>query len=121
MVSAMAAEIASYIELLRAIPFVRSVAIEKQHKHGDLRVDAVLKVRTPTSTEQIYCEIKSSNVSHELAGQLVGLARQIRPLLVAAPIIGAGIGDFLAENNINFVDRRGNCYLNLGDRYVARI
>jgi len=117
----MAAEIAGYLELLRSIPFVRSVAIEKQPKHGDLRVDAVLKVRTPTSTEQIYCEIKSSNVSHELAGQLIGLARQIRPLLVAAPIIGAGIGDFLAENNINFVDRRGNCYLNLGDRYVARI
>jgi hypothetical protein len=118
----MAAEIAGYIELLRTIPFVRSVAIEKkQPKHDDLRVDAVLKVRTPTSTEQLYCEVKSSNVSHELAAQVTGLARQIQPLLVAAPIIGAGIGDFLVKNNINFIDGRGNCYLNLGDRYVARI
>jgi hypothetical protein len=32
-----------------------------------------------------------------------------------------GQGDFLVENKINFIDLRGNCYLNLGDRYVARI
>jgi hypothetical protein len=115
----MTAEIAGYLEHLRAIPFVRAVAIEK--KHGDSRVDAVLKVRTPTSTEQLYCEVKSSNLSRELAAQIIGLARQIHPLLVAAPIIGAGVGDFLVEHNVNFVDRRGNCYLNLGDRYVARI
>jgi len=81
----------------------------------------LLKVRTPTSIEQLYCEVKSSNMSRELAAQVVGLARQIHPLLVLAPIIGAGIGDFLVENEINFGDLRGNCYLNLGDRYVARI
>lgn len=118
----MTSEITDYLELLRTIPFVRSVAVEKkQRKHGDLRVDAVLKVRTPTTTEQLYCEVKSSNVSHELAGQIITLGRNIHPLLVAAPIIGGGIGDFLVQNDINFVDRRGNCYLNLGDRYVARI
>jgi hypothetical protein len=122
MFKAVTSEIADYLELLRAIPFVRSVAIEKkQLKHGDLSVDAILKVRTPTSTEQLYCEAKSSNVSHELAGQIIALGRNIRPLLVAAPIIGGGIGDFLVENDINFVDRRGNCYLNLGDRYVTHI
>lgn len=26
-----------------------------------------------------------------------------------------------APGNVNFIDRRGNCYLNLGDRYVAQI
>ena len=115
-------ELTGYLDLLKGIPFVRSVSIDKkQHKKGDLIIDALLKVRTPTGSEQLYCEVKSSNMSHELAMQVVGFARHIHPLLVVAPIIGAGIGDFLVENKINFVDLRGNCYLNLGDRYVARI
>jgi len=115
-------ELTEYLDLLKGIPFVRSVSVDKrQHKNGDFRIDASLKVRTPTGSEQLYCEVKSSNMSHELAAQVVGLARQVHPLLVLAPIIGAGIGEFLVENKINFVDSRGNCYLNLGDRYVARI
>jgi hypothetical protein len=115
-------ELTGYLDLLKGIPFVRSASVDKrQHKNGDLSIDALLKVRTPTGIEQLYCEVKSSNMSRELAAQVVGLARQIHPLLVLAPIIGAGIGDFLVENKINFVDLRGNCYLNLGDRYVARI
>lgn len=115
-------ELTGYLDLLKGIPFVRAVSVDKrQHENGDFTIDALLKVRTPTGSEQLYCEVKSSNMSRELAAQVVGLARQIHPLLVLAPIIGAGIGDFLVENKINFVDLRGNCYLNLGDRYVARI
>jgi hypothetical protein len=65
-------------------------------------------------------DFKSTFITHLGAGVTCNsgnrwVGRQIHPLLVAAPIIGAGIGDFLVQNDINFVDRRGNCYLNLGN------
>ena len=122
MFKAMVPKLDAYLERLRAVPFVRGVSVEKEEVQvGKHRVDALVVIRTPTGKEKVYVEVKTSNMSREMAAQVVTLARGVHPLIVAAPVIGAGIGDFLAENNTSFVDLRGNCHIDLGGRYVARI
>jgi hypothetical protein len=112
----------AYLERLQAVPFVRSVSVEKDEVEvGGVRVDAVLTIRTPTGKEKIHVEVKTSNMSREMAAQVVTLGHQVKPLLVVAPIIGGGVGELLAENNVSFIDLRGNCHIDLGGRYVARI
>jgi len=114
--------VAPYLERLRAVPFVRNVAVEKEQVQvGGVTVDALLTIETPSGTERIYFEVKSSNLSRELSGQVASWGKAVKPLLVAAPIIGGGVGDFLAENDISYVDLRGSCHIDLGGRYVARI
>lgn len=118
----MASKLDAYVERLEALPFVRSVSVDKDEvKVGGVRVDAVLTIRTPTGKEKVYAEVKTSNMSREMASQIITLASDVKPLLVAAPIVGGGVGDVLAENNVSFVDLRGNCHIDLGGRYVARI
>jgi hypothetical protein len=118
----MRTKLVPYLERLRAVPFVRSVAVEREQVEvrGE-QVDAVLMIRTPTGKEKVYIEVKTSNMSREMAAQVATLARHVQPLLVAAPVIGSGVGDFLAENKTSFVDLRGNCHIDLGGRYVAHI
>ena len=112
----------AYLERLRRVPFVRSITVAKHGvKIDHEEVDAILTIKTPTTSERVYCELKTSNMSNALAAQTVALAKKLKPLLVAAPIIGEGTGDFLAAHEVSFVDMRGNCYLDLGSRYVARI
>lgn len=112
----------AYVERLRAVPFVRAVSIDEAPVQvGKHRLDALLLIQTPTGQEKLFIEVKSSNMSREMAAQVATLVRDVQPLIVAAPVIGSGIGDFLAENNTSFVDLRGNCHLDLGGRYVARI
>jgi hypothetical protein len=110
-----------YLERLQALPFVRSVTLDRRAPAGDLDVDASLELETPTGTERVLCEVKSTNLSHALAAQAVALGQRVQPLLVAAPVIGTGVADFLIANDINFVDLRGNCYINLGGRYIAKM
>ncbi len=118
----MSSKLNAYLERLRAVPFVRAVSVEKkQVRVGKHRVDALVVIRTPAGKEKVYVEVKTSNLSREMAAQVVTLARDVKPLIVAAPVIGSGIGDFLAENDTSFVDLRGNCHIDLGGRYVARI
>ena len=115
-------ELSPYLERLQTLPFVRSVSVEKEQAEvGGERVDALLRIKTPTGTERLYCEVKTSNLSQEQAARLVAMGRRVKPLLVASPVIGAGVGDFLAANAVCFLDLRGNCYVDLGGRYVARI
>jgi len=84
-------------------------------------VAAQLSIKPPTGQEKIYCELRTSNMSQELAAQVVSLAQRVHPLIVAAPVIGAGLGDFLAQNGTSYVDLRGNCSIDLGGRYIAKI
>jgi hypothetical protein len=115
-------KLAPYLERLRALPFVRSIEVVKENvKVGGVHVDALLAIKTPTGKKRVFCEVKSSNMSHELAFQAVALLRDVRPLIVAAPVIGSGVGQLLADNGASFVDLRGNCDLDLGGRYIARI
>lgn len=118
----MASKLDAYLERLKTVPFVRSVSVDKDEvKVGGVRVDAVLTIRTPTGKEKVYAEVKTSNMSREMASQIITLARDVKPLLVAAPVIGGGVGDLLTENNVSFIDLRGNCHIDLGGRYVAQV
>lgn len=112
----------AYLERLRAVPFVRGVSVSKgEPSVGAVHVDAAVTIRTPTGKEKVYVEVKTSNLSKEMAAQVVTLAQHVKPLLLAAPIIGGGIAETLVQNGISFVDLRGNCHIDLGGRYVARI
>ena len=59
-------ELSPYLERLQTLPFVRSVSVEKEQAEvGGERVDALLRIKTPTGTERLYCEVKTSNLSQE--------------------------------------------------------
>ena len=43
------------------------------------------------------------------------------PLILFAPYVSREMGTALVSDGINFVDRGGNCHVNLGGSYVAHV
>ena len=112
----------AYVDHLRALPFVRDVTVaESDAWRGRYRVDAVLRVATPTGERLLAVEMKGSNFSRGMVDQAIVLKREVDNLLVVAPVIGAGMGELLVKHGVNFIDLRGNCYLDLGGEYVAHV
>jgi hypothetical protein len=68
-------------------------------------------------------EEKGSHLSQALVSDLIARAssRTATPLILFAPYVSPEMGARLASNGINFVDRAGNCYLDLGGRYVGHV
>jgi hypothetical protein len=71
----------------------------------------------------LYVDLKSSHVQPSTAAAHWRTKRGVArgDWLLAAPYIGAPLGDSLEQHGVNFIDRQGNCYLRIGDRFVARI
>lgn len=112
-----------YLDQLRQLPFVREAKLVEReaYRKGSGLVDAMLSVKTPTGEKRLPCEIKASHLLRETALHLIGLAREIPRLVILAPAVGRELGDLFQRERVNFLDLAGNCYLNLDDRYIARI
>jgi len=117
------AELAPYLERLDALPFVRGARVTATEPAGGL--DYELELRTPDGKRNIYVELKKSHLSRATVQQVLALRERARPkketVLLLAPAIGQELGDLLEREQISFIDLAGNCYLDLGGRYVARI
>ena len=108
------------LEHLQRLPFVRGATIEALHRRAQ-GADVAIALETPTGRELLYGEVKRSQLSRESAELVVHRLRRVPGALLLAPAIGREIGDLFERADLSFVDTVGNCYLRLGDRYVARI
>ncbi len=102
---------------LRALPFVRRVTV-RTGKHPNA---AVVSVQTPDGPNELPCEIHRAHLTQSSAQALVHLAKRRAGTIVLAPAIGREVAQLFEEQGVNFVDAMGNCYLRLGDQYIARI
>ncbi|MFW6023331.1 MAG: type IV toxin-antitoxin system AbiEi family antitoxin [Myxococcota bacterium] len=110
-----------YLEHLRALPFVEEARLEPPPA-DEPQPDANLYIRTPHDAFQLHVELKRTHLSRELAWRVLDhVGRDARRWILLAPSIGSELGDLFTERGLNFVDSRGNCYLNLHDQFVARI
>jgi hypothetical protein len=71
----------------------------------------------------LLVEEKGSHLSQAVVRDLIARTSSTAstPLILFAPYVSAAMGALLASRGINFVDRAGNCHLDLGGRYVAHI
>jgi hypothetical protein len=68
-------------------------------------------------------EETGSHLSHALVGDLIARAssRAIPPPILLAPYVSPEMGARLVAHGIAFMDRAGNCHLDLGGRYLAHV
>ncbi len=115
------ADLKPYIDHLRALPFVRGVRVLSAVRGGRRLADYELVVRTAAGETHMHVELKTSHVSPEVIERWAGTVGKARDHLLFAPAISQQLGDRLEEGGLGFVDRAGNCYVNLAGHHVARI
>ena len=117
-----AESIEPYAVGLRKLPFVNAVRVSETVPHGDTG-DVILELSLADGSQKtLHVEVKASHLSGDAARyQLARYSASPADWLLAAPYVGAPLGESLEEQGINFIDRHGNCYLRIGDHFVARI
>lgn len=110
-----------YLTHLRALPFVRRVEVERAPSASS-GWDASLRVTTAEGTHEFAVEVKKSHLSREVAAWIVARAKSSHArVLVFAPTIGRPLAETFVEADLNFVDRAGNCFVAIDERFCARI
>lgn len=115
-----------YLARLRALPFVQDISVRRAEVKRRAAPDFELEVQTESGKQHLFAELKKSHVSRAVAEQLLALRSSMRDrdqgrLLLLAPAVGRELGELLEREHVGFMDLAGNCYLDLGGRYVARI
>jgi len=104
---------------LRALPFVAHAILRSSQAGGPRSQELVLD--TPEGRYVLPCEEKRSHLGHDTGQAMLHLAEAQPGLMVFAPAVGRALGDAFEHGGVNFVDTAGNCFLRLGERYIARI
>lgn len=108
----------TYLQHIRSLPFVRGV-IQNVKPRRD-RHDFSLTVRTPKCTYRFRADELGSHLDQATLNSLLSRPRDASaPLLLLAPYVSREMAARLVQGGIAFVDRVGNCYLNLGANYMA--
>ncbi len=112
-----------YLENLLSLPFLRKAHLKPEHRQKGSQGDAMLELTTPRGRRQLRVEEKGSHLSQALVSDLIARAssRTTLPLILFAPYVSPEMGALLVSRGINFVDRAGNCHLDLGGSYVAHV
>jgi hypothetical protein len=114
------AALGTYLEHLRALPFVRGVIQDVRPRRD--RHDFGLTLRTPKGTYSFRADELGSHLDRATLNRVLGRARDpSAPLLVLAPYVSREMAARLVEGGVAFVDRAGNCHLDLGGAYVAYV
>jgi hypothetical protein len=118
----------TYLEHLRQLPFIKDVTISQpepriQTGTGMNRPDAILRIKTLRGNHELYVEEKRTHLTYALADGMTVHARQAdqKPWILFTLRVPSKIGRYLGEQGINYVDKAGNCRLQIGRDYVAVI
>jgi len=106
---------------MRKLPFVKTATLEAAGDRAPGAPDACIALVTPTGREVLPCVVRGARLGRETAELLIHQAWPRPGTVVLARAVGREIGDLFAGVGLQFVDSLGNCYLRLGDRYLARI
>jgi hypothetical protein len=112
-----------YLANLLSLPFLKNATLRAQPHREGRRADALLELTTPRGRRRLSVEEKGSHLSQALVSDVVARAssRAGTPLILFAPYVSPEMAALLVSHGINFVDRAGNCHLDLGGSYVAHI
>jgi hypothetical protein len=112
-----------YLANLRSLPFVRRASLLAGRSRRRGAGDAVLELTTPLGPRKLRVEEKGSHLTLAVARDLLArvASHPAPPLMLFAPYVSVEMAGLLVPHGINFVDRAGNCHLDLGGRYVAHI
>src|SRR5437762_11681930 len=105
-----------YLDLLRALDFVKDVELFSKSERIKRDVDGLLRIDTPKGTSAFYVELKSSYLDRAHINALIAQAKHYakknrRPLLLLARYVPAPAAEKLIDAGINFADRAGNLHL----------
>ena len=112
-----------YLEGLLALPFLRNAALRPEPRQSGTQGRSVLELTTPRGRRRFSVEEKRSHLSRALVRDIIARAssRATRPLILFAPYVSGEIGALLVSHGINFVDRAGNCHVDLGGDYIGHV
>jgi hypothetical protein len=115
-------QLSPYLERLRALDFVKGVALSADLKREKANVDGLLHVITPKGKFAFYIELKNSYLDRAHINALIAQAKYYaekdrRPLLLLARYVPAPSAEKLVDAGVNFVDRAGNMHLTLGKSF----
>ncbi len=114
-----AAALHGYLHHLRELPFVRAVSSSTR---PPVEADALLRLDTSAGQHQLQVELKTSFLDRATADHLVdSMARRGPGWILLAPAISTALGHKLAARRVNYLDRQGNCFLALGEHFLAQI
>lgn len=112
-----------YLEKLLSLPFLRKATLQPEPHPKGSRADGMLELTTPRGRRRLLVEERGSHLSQALVSDLIARApsRTTTPLILFAPYVSPEMGALLVSHGINFVDRAGNCHLDLGGSYVGHV
>jgi hypothetical protein len=112
-----------YLENLLSLPFLRNATLQTEPHRKGARGDAMIELTTPRGRRRLSVEEKGSHLSQALVNDVVARASSsaTMPLILFAPYVSPEMATLLVSHKINFVDRVGNCHLDLGGTYVAHV
>lgn len=113
-------QIEAYIEQLAQLPFIRKAKVGKLGP-ADREVDARVRLTTPTGEVDLLVEVKRTHLTRPVAEHIVRLGAEHPNLLLMAPTVGRELAELFVQHRVNFIDLAGNCFVRLGDQYIARI
>lgn len=116
-----AAQVQHFLEHLARLPFVRRVELTALVQGVDRDVDGRIRLTTPTGVVELPIDIKRTHLTRPVADHLVRHAAAHPNLVLMAPAVGRELGALFAEHRVNYVDLAGNCFVRLGDQYVAQL
>ena len=110
------------LDLLRRVPFVRSLRYTPFHEGSDLQWDGRLELRTPQGLFHLVVEAKRSYVTRSAVSQLLAWLHHLptgraQGIMLLARHIPRPAAERLIEEKINFADDAGNVHVALGNTY----
>jgi hypothetical protein len=111
-----------YLAQLERLPFVRRAEVRRVGRDEAARgLDGAVQLTTPTGKVRLGMEVKRTHLTRAVAEHVVQRAAGEGDLIVMAPSVGRELADFFVQHRVNFVDLAGNCFVRLGDQYLAQI
>ncbi|MBI1874169.1 MAG: hypothetical protein HYS05_09815 [Acidobacteria bacterium] len=115
-------DLATQLDPLRDMGFIRGVELTLAPKVADRRPDARVKLKTPRRVFTLVVETKRTFLDQAITNAVIAehlevVKRNRLPLLLLARYIPRPTGERLAAAGVNFLDRVGNMHLKLGDEY----
>lgn len=110
-----------YLDHLRTLPFAVDVTFARPPTGRAEQVDGYVRVKTPSGVVVLAYEEKRSHLSDAIVRLLLDRARAIPNLIVFAPAVGRNIAATFEQASVNYIDLDGNCFVQLGREYIAKI
>lgn len=116
------ADFARYLEHLRELPFVKDVRVSSDKTaHRGIELDGRLQLVTPTGPAAFLVEQRRSHLSQETVQRLLHIRTDLPNLLLLCPHVGRATAQQFRNAGLSFVDLEGNCFIRIGDRYLAQV